>query len=313
MQLLLAVMAIGFAWGPKGHSMTGRVAVRALPKEMPAFFRKAEIELGYLCPEPDRWRNAEREPSLKGSTDRDHSVKLETLPDPLPTNRYDYLLEMLKRQKPDGKPTTVKDVHFAPYAMAEHLDMMTVNFMIWRKAESRTDEQRRIKRQVEQNIIHTAGLLSHFVTDTGQPLHNSVHTNGWLSGYANPNGYEGKTIHGRFEHDYVINNIEESDFDKRVPPVRERTGPWLDEAVAHMRDAHRYLERVYQLDLIAPWAKGSETADHKTFTSERLAYSAQALRDFWYSAWVRSANLPEHNSLTQYTPKHTTKLPARKR
>ena len=44
------------AWGAKGHQMSGRVAARALPHEMPLFFRSAVDRLAYLLPEPDRWR-----------------------------------------------------------------------------------------------------------------------------------------------------------------------------------------------------------------------------------------------------------------
>jgi hypothetical protein len=43
-------------WGTKGHIMQGRVAARALPGDMPLFFRAATERLAYLIPEPDRWR-----------------------------------------------------------------------------------------------------------------------------------------------------------------------------------------------------------------------------------------------------------------
>ena len=45
------------AWGAHGHTISGAAAARALPREMPKFFRNAADQLAYLTPEPDRWRN----------------------------------------------------------------------------------------------------------------------------------------------------------------------------------------------------------------------------------------------------------------
>ena len=45
------------AWGEAGHKLSGKAAATALPKEMPAFFRKETNRLEYLNPEPDRWRS----------------------------------------------------------------------------------------------------------------------------------------------------------------------------------------------------------------------------------------------------------------
>src|SRR4029079_9217654 len=54
---VLALPAALFAWGERGHRITGEVAARKLPAEMPAFFRAATKQLAYLNPEPDRWRD----------------------------------------------------------------------------------------------------------------------------------------------------------------------------------------------------------------------------------------------------------------
>ena len=43
-------------WGEAGHRIVGEAAARALPADMPAFFREAVGQLAYLNPEPDRWR-----------------------------------------------------------------------------------------------------------------------------------------------------------------------------------------------------------------------------------------------------------------
>ena len=279
------------AWGAKGHEMTARVAVRALPPGMPEFFRKAEVELGYLCPEPDRWRVEAREPALRGLADRDHVVQYEHISKPLPRHRYEFLLQYAGQPKPGGGTYTYGEVGFAPYAIAEHSEMLTVNFMLWRKAPETSETERRIRRQIEQNIIHIAGLLSHFVTDTGQPLHTTWHVNGWSPQAPNPKGYVGADIHRRFETDYVRDAIEEADFEHLVAREPTALGPWLEEAMHHIRRSIEHVERVYELDQATPFGSGTESAGARRFTVERLAFSSAALRDFWYSAWVKSEAL----------------------
>lgn len=280
-------------WGRKGHEMTARVAARALPEDMPAFFRNAELELGYLCPEPDRWRRREREPALWGLADRDHIVKLELVTGPLPPNRYDFLLGFTGKPAPWGGAYRWSDVGFAPYAIAEHVEMLTVSFMLWRKAPDATEAERRVKRQIEQNIIHIAGLLSHFITDTAQPLHTTVHVGGWAGHVPNPKGYtpEGQEIHGRYETTYIDRAIEERDFEPLVGRPKE-VGPWLEAALAHITAAHQHVEKVFELDKAGRFGDGKESPEAKRFTCERLAHAAASLRDFWYAAWVKSATLP---------------------
>lgn len=280
------------AWGDKGHTITAHAAAVKLPKEMPAFFRKADIELAYLCPDPDRWRDGQREAALKGAMDRDHIFKLEDAPDPMPPQRYDFFTAMTKKPRHGGGLFEYKDLGFAPYAIAERAEMLTVHFILWRIAPQRSPEDKRIKRQLEQNIIHVAGELGHFVTDTGMPLHTSIHSNGWRGDVApNPHGYVGKDLHGRFERDYIEQAIDEKDFVGMVQTAPRQRGPWLDAAMEHIRASHQQVERMYELDKESAFGEGAETAAQKIFTCERLAFSAAALRDFWYTAWVRSGEL----------------------
>jgi hypothetical protein len=280
------------AWGDKGHQMTARVAARALPRDVPAFFRNAVVELGYLCPEPDRWRSEQREPALRGLANRDHVFKLEDMTQPLPAHRYDFLLQYVGKPKPGGGTYQYQDLGFSPYAMAEHSEMLTVSFMLWRNAASKTATDRRIKRQIEQNVIHSAGMLAHFVTDIAMPLHTTISGNGWSSRLPNPKGYVGREIHKRFEVDYVNAAIEEKDFESLVGPPRP-LGPWLEAGLAHIRASHQHVEAVYALDQAQPFGGGNETAEAKRFTCARLADASTVLRDFWYTAWLRSGPLAE--------------------
>ena len=84
---VIAVVVMGIsslqpvsAWGPEGHTWINEVAAEKLPKSMPSFLHKAADRLGYLGPEPDRWRNQNGEPELKYSQEADHFIDLERLP-----------------------------------------------------------------------------------------------------------------------------------------------------------------------------------------------------------------------------------------
>ena len=50
------------------------------------------------------------------------------------------------------------------------------------------------------------GQLSHFVGDGSQPLHVTIHFNGWGSDQPNPQGYSNARLHGPFESDLVQAN-----------------------------------------------------------------------------------------------------------
>ena len=287
---LLVQSPLAHAWGNKGHAMSARVAAHALPAEVPAFLRAADVELGYLCPEPDRWRSMAREPALHGATDRDHGFRVEDVTFPLPAQRYEFFQRMLVTPRPGGGTFGYRDLGFAPYAIAELAERLTNGFMRWRNARTRTPVERRIRRQIEENVIYTAGLLGHFVTDTAQPLHTTVHVNGWSPRVPNPRGFVGKDIHPRFELTYVNAALEEADFASLLGPPRV-VGPWLDAALLHIRAAHTHVEELYALDQARPFGAGGESPQAKRFTAERLAAGAEALRDFWYTAWVRSGPL----------------------
>lgn len=285
--LVLCLPVVVLGWGRKGHEMSARVAVRVLPSEMPAFFRNALEELAYLCPEPDRWRDPVRTPALTALTRPDHWMKLENVPPGLPGTRYEFVLANVGRKNASGRTLKVEDLGTAAYAMAEYAEMLTVGFRLWRQAPEGTESERRLKRQIEQNIIHTAGVLAHWITDTAQPLHSTAHTNGWDAEFPNPHGFQGKGIHGRFESVFVDAAISEADIAAKVGSLRV-VGAWVEEAERHIRQSHTFVDAVYEFDKKVAFGSGKESAEAKALTVARLAAGAQALRDFWYSAWKKS-------------------------
>lgn len=285
--LATGLAAPGLAWGPKGHRMAARVATRALPGDVPAFFREASERLAYQCPEPDRWRGP-NQPALTATTAPDHGMRLELLRGiQLPLTRYEFLVLAAERGILPRDKFDVRNLGTAFYAIVEEAERLTAEFRLWREAHEAAVPDAVAPRQIEANVLWSAGVLAHYITDTSQPLHTSVHTNGWAAGFPNPKGYVGERIHGRFESEYVDRAVEEEDVVSRMTPLRA-LGDWRAEAEAHLRRSHEFVEQVYALDQRGAFGSGQEPKEAQAFTAARLAYGASQLRDAWHAAWRKS-------------------------
>src|SRR5689334_25392046 len=80
---VVLVPRLVFGWGEAGHRMIGEAASLMLPPSAPAFLRNASRQLGYLNPEPDRWRDR-AESAIDAALDRagapEHFIDMEMAP-----------------------------------------------------------------------------------------------------------------------------------------------------------------------------------------------------------------------------------------
>ncbi|MEY4166758.1 MAG: hypothetical protein RIR52_582 [Acidobacteriota bacterium] len=288
LSLTLALFVVGGpsvrGWGAHGHAISGKAAATRLPDTMPGFFRKAADQLSYLNPEPDRWRDR-----LESQIDRgmdtaaapDHFLDLELVPASArqALNRYDFTAEMIKAGQ---KPTTAG---FSPYRMLELFQQLRISFRLWRVE---TDRQKR--QWIEQRIINDAGILGHYVTDTANPHHTTIHFNGWSG--PNPNEYttysRERGIHFRFEEEFVGARIAINDiYPLMVAEARTIRKP-REELWDFVQKSNALVEQLYILDKQEPFAATTTSAAHKKFAVERLAAGATMLRDLWWTAWITS-------------------------
>lgn len=305
--ICLVLMSVcAFAWGEKGHEMSARIAVRSLPGDMPQFFRNAGKRLVYLCPEPDRWFTYSS-PALLALNAPDHYFDMEVWgSDRLPPSRYDLVVLGIQkgiihydplaprefRNAPAPNPNKyVSDLGTAPYAVAEMAGKLVVNLKQWRDASDDTEAARTIKQQLQESVIYLAGVLGHYVTDLGNPLHCTVHHNGWAEGYPNPKGFaaagRGQSLHARFESIYVGRAISEKDIEPLLS-APHRVGPWVAGMEQFLRRNNGFVEELYTLEEKGAFGSGQEPAEAKAFTAARLADSASMLRDVWQTAWAIS-------------------------
>jgi len=281
-------------WGQKGHELSGLAAAKKLPKEMPKFFRNAAEQLSYLNPEPDRWRSRD-ESNLDRAMDSayapDHFLDMELVPETAmkALNRYEFTAEMIKAGQ---KPTTAG---FVPYRMLESFQTLRIEFRLWR-----AEKDGNKRKWIEQRILNDAGILGHYVSDSANPHHTTIHFNGWTG--ANPNGYtvfsRERGIHFRFEEEFVSAKIVLNDIlplINQTPRVIEKP---REELWEYLKSSNKLVEPLYILDKKEQFSTTNNSPEHKKFVAERLAAGAQMLRDLWWTAWTTSA-MPAPTNPTQ--------------
>ena len=304
MRSILAILLAGLflgtgaqAWGPDGHRMISKLAVAALPDEVPAFVRSATEEIGYLGPEADRERGAgqsfdsEHSPGHFVDVDDDLTIHGGPRLDALPPTRDKYDYELNKTH------TNQYRMGYLPYSIVQGEELLAEDFAWWRvdaagERNGRTEAERawyareRVFR--EHIVIHDLGLWSHFVGDGSQPLHVTVHYNGWGK-YPNPEGFTTAKIHEAFESPYVHDNVAEKDVAALIPAYRDcgcdiarRTADYL------VGDAQQVVP-LYRLEKAGAFAK--PTPEGKAFVAARLAAGAAELRDMIVDAWRASGQM----------------------
>jgi hypothetical protein len=282
---VLAAAVLLAAWGDAGHRMIGESAAIKLPGSMPAFFRNASKQLGYLNPEPDRWKDrAERtaDPALEGGTSPEHFIDLDMAPPAVldaalkAPNRYAYADSL----RAGGVNPTV--FGYLPFRMLELAQELRVDFRNWRAAPDS------IKPWIEARIIDDAGILGHYVADGSNPMHASDQYNGWTR--ANPNGYAtDKQAHARFESTYVGTHLQLADVLAKLDTNATVLPDLRAAIVAYLRESNSQIEHLYQLDKAHPFDANTTDAADKAFVTDRLAAGARMLRNVWYTAYVTSA------------------------
>lgn len=270
------------AWGDEGHRYVNRVAAEHLPEDMPPFFRNAGVRLSFLGPEPDRWRdNKELFKALTEVNGPDHFIDIDKPEnfEALPNDRYAYA-DWLRTKGKDAK-----DIGYLPYSILEGYQKIQVLFRLWRERQQDAERD-----QIEQNIIYYAGVVGHYVADGAQPLHTSIHFNGWSTS-SNPQLYTREPLHWRFEGEFVKAQIKPDDFSGVVKTATKLQDPFVD-IVKYLFQSYDRVPDLYRMDKAARWDANNRNADSKKFVVERLAAGSQMLANLWYTAWLGSASKP---------------------
>ena len=272
-------------WGNEGHSAINRVACEKLPPTLPAFLRNACDQLAYIAPEPDRWRKPS-ELALKRFQEPDHFINLEAIQGmELPPDRYSFYRALYtRREETPGHPDDLlpERVGLQPYATVEVYERLVVAFREYRRALLEHDNPA----YPEADAIFYAGWLGHYVGDGSNPMHTSVHYNGWIG--PNHKGYTtSNTVHWKMEGIFVAANFKQLQFSDQVSSQPERLMHPFPDYMNYLYDSHKLVETAYQLEKEGGF-DGEGTRASREFIQQRLAAGATMLRNMWYSAWLQS-------------------------
>lgn len=296
--LALACTSQLAAWGERGHHTANRAAVRAIPDDGPTFLRAHEEWIVYLSTVPDSWRSAS-EPFQKIIEDPNHGWFREQFAfmtnANVPRSRYEFVLALDQERRRlaaagDQSAATLTNIRWTgtlPYAAVETFEQMVAGMRRYRAARAQNADTRLI----ELEIASYMGRLGHYTADGAQPLHDSIHHDGWQG--ANPKHYTtDPRVHGRFESRFVdLMQLSPDDIQKDVPAARVLDDPF-DAVLAHVDDAGTLVEKVYQLDASGA-LEDAANAEARALVRRQMTRAAALLRDLAQTAWVRSGERPQ--------------------
>lgn len=297
--LAVAVPTSLFAWGNTGHRIVGHLAMRALPAELPAFLRteQAAVDVGELSREPDRSKGSGK---LHGH-DRDSAHFVDLDEDgkilggppmlPLAATRADYETQLRAAGIDQWK------AGYLPYSIIDRYQQLTTDLAYWRVLDAAEKNpvwsanhawfrQDRVRR--EALILKGIGELSHFVGDGSQPLHVTIHFNGW-GDYPNPKGYSTARVHGPFEGDLVLATVKAPAVAAKMTPFKSCNCAIEQRVGAYLSETGKFVIPFYEMEK----AGGLKPGDPRgtAMATERMAAGASELRDLIVEAWRASANV----------------------
>jgi hypothetical protein len=136
------------------------------------------------------------------------------------------------------------------------------------------------------------GVMGHFIGDGSQPLHTTIHYNGWAG--ANTNGYTtNRSFHswidgGYFKH---AGGVKAEGLLPKVHPAElvgkpEEPESFFRAVVAYIQDGNSAVEPLYRLEKEGKLAaSGDISPEGKAFLEGQLVKGAQMLGNIWLTAW----------------------------
>lgn len=301
-----------WAWGKRAHGVINRTAIAGLPDDGPVFLRKYAGYVGDMSTIPDTWRSVS-EPFSKIEEDPNHGWFREQFAflKPVPRSRYEFVLALhreylrIKDTDPEtAQRTNVRWTGTLPYAAMETYGRLVAGMRHLRQAQVEGKDTQFL----EQVCAFHAFQLGHYIGDGAQPLHNSIHSDGWRGD--NPKGYtRDKTIHGRVESQFVdAIGLEDTDILPRIPALGHQHGDLFESMLAYLDEAGNRVEAVYQFDKRDAFRNPQDTRA-KALILEQVTAGAAMLRDTIQRAWIESGQAPPENLLDPLDPENSAYNP----
>lgn len=271
---LLAPVPAAQAWHDEGHLYAALAGTRALPEEVPAFFRDGARTVAHMSLDPDVLRHDDL-PQLKAMESPEHYFDWEWIADAeLPEHRQDLIVLCAEREIPIGR------VGFLPYAVTEAAQRLTVAFAEYRRQPD--------SEHVRAKCLMYAGRLAHYAADLHQPLHTTVHFNGRADeDFRSPHS----GIHAKV--DALPTKVPYAQIYDQPLAAPAPTADVFGRVVDELRASHARVDRVYALEAQLPaWDDLGELDEPiRQFTIDRMHAAAELIAALQLSAWHNSAKL----------------------
>lgn len=239
------------AWHARGHRTVAVGAVAILPEELPSYFRAGAGSIAHHSVDPDVWRNRAT-PELGAATVPWHYVHLEATAD---------------AGGSDGE---------LDRTILELTERLTLAFAEHRR---RPDDP-----EVLAASLVIAGWLAHFAADLAQPLHTSIHHDGWaLPDGASPVDGIHATLDGLLER--VVADPRAAAGDLEPLDIDD-----LDVAIAReLAASHSELDAAYAALAELSGGDGEPGPAAVGFACRRFEAATRFLAGLYRVAWRRSA------------------------
>jgi hypothetical protein len=315
---LTAFPPLARAWDYEGHRIVNQVALASLPADFPVFVHEpANAErIAWLCSEADRWRSTPDLPA-KHVNAIDHYLDLEQLgdagltPATISAFRYEFAAQYAagRAAHPQNFPAfdparnsdhTREWCGFLPWTVTEYFGKLRGEF-----ARLKVLEELGTPADVAQtkaSICELMGVMGHFVGDGSQPLHTTIHHNGWVG--ANPQGYTNwEKIHAWIDGGFILKaGINFEGVRARVTPAEPFPLPSVPGAAAgrdpvfgwvmdYLQAQHDLVEPLYQLEKNGKLNHDDQPAnpEGRAFIEKQLLAGGEMLGRLWYTAWRSAA------------------------
>ncbi|HEY3930826.1 MAG TPA: hypothetical protein VGM58_00480 [Verrucomicrobiae bacterium] len=298
------------AWDYEGHRAVNELALASLPADFGGFELTPALKnrIAFLAGEPDRWRNTSDLP-LKHVNGPDHYIDLEDLklfgltPETLPIMRYDFveIITLARAAHPKRFPAIDPDKNadhtreldgFLPWAINEYFEKLKSDFSTLNALRQYGGTPQEIA-NAEADIVYVMGVMGHFVGDGSQPLHTSVHFNGWVG--PNPKGYTTRqTFHAWIDGGYFrkTGGIKVETLVGKIRPATRIANANDAEAmfrniVAYLVAQNKFVEPLYEMEKNGQLTgEGEKGMEGLPFLDGQLVKAGQMLGDIWLTAWL---------------------------
>jgi len=300
------------AWDYEGHHAINELALASLPDDFGGLTLTPVLKhrIEFLAGEPDRWRNVGDLP-LKNLNGPDHYIDLEDLklfgltPETLPLMRYDFAADIARARAahperfsvidPDRDADHTRELDgFLPWTITENYEKLKSCFSYLKTFEKYGGTPEEIA-NAKANIIYVMGVMGHFVGDGSQPLHTTVHFNGWVGD--NPHGYTtSMKFHSWIDGGYfrqtggikVKSLVDKIHPAQRIASAGEPDGMFRA-TVAYLAAQNKLVEPLYEMEkegkLTGEAGRGMEG---RAFLDGQLVKAGQMLGNIWYTAWLEA-------------------------